>query len=171
MIIYQKRVAENEEKPVFEQLTLNNFKMCSFIALKTFNNYSVIMTNISHSSDCGAVFFFANFWVNSAGCSGKFHVAVEHFENISKISYWTFLKRNWPCLPLWTLINSKSYIAFLAAVLLDNWKVTKIKLARVLVKGFDKSHHLCALHIFCHYLYHNLDSVMLKYKVSVTWKV
>ena len=23
----------------------------------------------------------ANFWVNSAGCSGEFHVAFKHFEN------------------------------------------------------------------------------------------
>ena len=61
MIIYQKKVTENEEKPVFEQLTLNDFKMCSFIALKTLNNYSIIVTNISRSNYCGAVFFVANF--------------------------------------------------------------------------------------------------------------
>ena len=29
-----------------------------------------------------------------------------------------------------------------------SWKMTKIKLARVLVTSFDKFHHLCNLHIF-----------------------
>ena len=137
----------DEEQPVFEQLTLSEFKLSSSAAWKTFNNYNIIMTNIRHSNDFGAVFDVVNFWVNSAGCSGEFHVVVEHFEDISRISYWTFLKRKWPSLPSRTFINSKSYIASCSSI----GELTKIKLARVLVEVIDKSHHLCALHIFGHH--------------------
>ena len=35
-----------EEQAVFEQLTLIDFKKCNSGALKTFNNYSIIMSNL-----------------------------------------------------------------------------------------------------------------------------
>ena len=35
-----------EEQAVFEQLTLNDFKMWKSTVLKTFNNYSITMSNI-----------------------------------------------------------------------------------------------------------------------------
>ena len=37
----------DEYQAVFEQLTLSDFKKWSFIAWKTFNNYSTIMKNNS----------------------------------------------------------------------------------------------------------------------------
>ena len=39
----------DEERAAFEQLTLTNFKMWNPTTLKTFNNFSLIMTNISDS--------------------------------------------------------------------------------------------------------------------------
>ena len=39
----------DEERAAFEQLTLANFKMWNPTTLKTFNNFSLIMTNISDS--------------------------------------------------------------------------------------------------------------------------
>ena len=36
-----------EEQAVFEQFTLSDFKKWSSTALKTFNNYTIIMTNNS----------------------------------------------------------------------------------------------------------------------------
>ena len=38
----------DEEQAVFEQLTLSDFKKWSSTALKTFNNYTIIMTNNSY---------------------------------------------------------------------------------------------------------------------------
>ena len=38
---------DEEDQAVIEQLTLSNFKKWSFTALKTFNNYTIIMTNNS----------------------------------------------------------------------------------------------------------------------------
>ena len=52
----------DEETTVFEQLTLSNFT-----ALKTFNNYNIIITNISRKNECGSGFFVANFRVNLTG--------------------------------------------------------------------------------------------------------
>ena len=37
----------DKEQAVFEQLTLSDFKKWSSTALKTFNNYTIIMTNSS----------------------------------------------------------------------------------------------------------------------------
>ena len=37
----------DEEQAVFEQLTLSDVKKWSSTALKTFNNYTIIMTNNS----------------------------------------------------------------------------------------------------------------------------
>ena len=37
----------DEEQAVFEHLTSSDFKMWSSTALKTFNNYSIIMKNSS----------------------------------------------------------------------------------------------------------------------------
>ena len=69
----------DEETPVFEQLTLSNFT-----ALKTFNNYNIIITNISRKNECGSGFFVANFRVNLTGSSREFYVAFEHFEKFRK---------------------------------------------------------------------------------------
>ena len=35
----------DDEQAVFEQITLSDFKMRGSTVLKTFNNYSIIMTN------------------------------------------------------------------------------------------------------------------------------
>ena len=32
--------------------------------------------------ECGVIVYVAYFWVNSAGCSGEFHVVFKHFENL-----------------------------------------------------------------------------------------
>ena len=45
--IYERMNSMGEEQALFEQLTLSDFKVCSSTTLKTFNNYSIIMTNIS----------------------------------------------------------------------------------------------------------------------------
>ena len=37
----------DEEQAVFKQLTLSDFKRWSSTALRTFNNYTIIMTNNS----------------------------------------------------------------------------------------------------------------------------
>ena len=37
----------DKEQAIFEQLTLSDFKEWSSIELKTFNNYTIIMTNNS----------------------------------------------------------------------------------------------------------------------------
>ena len=37
----------NKEQAVFEQITLSDFKKWSSSALKTFNNYTITMTNNS----------------------------------------------------------------------------------------------------------------------------
>ena len=39
----------DKEQAVFEQLSLSDFKMWSSIALKAFNNYTIIMTNKSNN--------------------------------------------------------------------------------------------------------------------------
>ena len=75
----------DEEQPVFEQVILSDFKMWSSTALKTFNNDSVVITNISRNNECGAAFSVTNFGVNSAGCSDKFHVVFEHFEDLKHL--------------------------------------------------------------------------------------
>ena len=37
----------NKEQAVFDQLSLSEFKKWNFIALKTFNTYTIIMTTTS----------------------------------------------------------------------------------------------------------------------------
>ena len=41
----------DKEQAVFEQLTLSDFKKWISTALKTFNNYTIMMTNIRITSD------------------------------------------------------------------------------------------------------------------------
>ena len=62
----------DDEIPVFEQLNLSDFKMCSSTVLKTFNNYNIIITNISHK--------------NKWGWSGEFHAAFEHFQDFKNLN-------------------------------------------------------------------------------------
>ena len=38
----------DEEQALLEQLTLSDMKMWSFTALKTFNNYNIITSNIDN---------------------------------------------------------------------------------------------------------------------------
>ena len=50
-----------------------------------------------------------------------------------------------------------------------SWKMTKVKLGRVLVTSFDKSHHQCNFTFFVSVLlYHNLDSSCAE---KITWKI
>ena len=71
----------NENKGIFEQLTLSNFKIRSATESKTFNNYSIIMTNVTDNKE-----YVGNFWVNPKGCLGEFMF----FLNILKISKISF---------------------------------------------------------------------------------
>ena len=48
----------DEEQAIFEQLTLSNFKKWSSTALKTFNNYTKIMTNITDKIRISRVWYF-----------------------------------------------------------------------------------------------------------------
>ena len=48
VIIYEKISSMDEEQAVFEQLYLSDFKIWSSTGLKTVNNYSIMMTNISN---------------------------------------------------------------------------------------------------------------------------
>ena len=51
-------------------------------------------------------------------------------------------------------------------------KMTKIKLARILVTSFDKSHIFALFTILVSILLcHNFDSIMLKFEVALTNKV
>ena len=78
----------DEEQAVFEQLTLSDYKKQSSTALKTFNNYIIIVTNSSDKLeyyDWDVFVSVAYFWVNSTGCSGEFHVAFEHFQNLENL--------------------------------------------------------------------------------------
>ena len=73
----------DKKQAVFEQLTLSDFKMWSSTALKTFNNYTIIVTNNSDKIrisriSCG-VFVFV------AGCYGEFHAVFKHFQNLENL--------------------------------------------------------------------------------------
>ena len=72
-----------------EQLTLSDFKKWSSTALKTFNNYTIIMTNnrnrTKYHYECGVFVSVAYFLVNSTGCSGKFHVVFKHFQSLENL--------------------------------------------------------------------------------------
>ena len=63
--------------------------------LKTFNNCTIIMTKNSDKIRILWVWCFvslAYFWVDSAGCSGEFHVVSKHFKNLEKL-IWNILKK------------------------------------------------------------------------------
>ena len=79
----KKKSRMDEEQSVFKLLTLNDFKISSSTALKTFNNSSIIMTNIKttyKNHDYGPVFPVVNFWVKSTGDFVEIHVVFDHFE-------------------------------------------------------------------------------------------
>ena len=64
IICEKKKSRMDEEQSVFKLLTLNDFKISSSTALKTFNNSSIIMTNIKttyKNHDYGPVFPVVNF--------------------------------------------------------------------------------------------------------------
>ena len=78
----------NDEKAVFEQLTLSDFKKWSSTALKTLSNYTIIMTNNSYEIRLSWVWcfiFVAYFWVSSTGCSYEFHGVFKHFQNLENL--------------------------------------------------------------------------------------
>ena len=56
--------------------------------------------------ECGVFVSVAYFWVNSAGCSGEFHVVFKYFENLENF-IWTFLRKNCIFLDLWVLFSWK----------------------------------------------------------------
>ena len=63
-------------------------------ALKTFNNYDIIMTNISNNlrmNKCGAVFPVTNFWVNST-------VVFESVEDLRVLTIFKHFEREISCL-------------------------------------------------------------------------
>ena len=47
-VIHGKTSLMDEEQAVFEQIILSDLKIWSSIALKTFNNFSIIIANISN---------------------------------------------------------------------------------------------------------------------------
>ena len=87
---------------------------------------------------------------------------------ISKISFWTFWKKNWHSLVSCTVrcLNSTVQTVMINKATTEFWskfqihiqillqfcwrakQVSNIELVRVLVKNFDSFHHLCALHLF-----------------------
>ena len=69
----------DEEQAVFEQLTLNDFKMWSWTVFKTFNNYSIIMKNSTYKIRISGVWLCCYFWVNATGCSVEFYIFLDHF--------------------------------------------------------------------------------------------
>ena len=81
----------DEEKSVFEQLTLRNCKKWTSTALKDLNNYIVIMTNNSDNMatygchDCDVDVSPAYFWVNSIGCSGELRDDFKRFQNLKNL--------------------------------------------------------------------------------------
>ena len=86
----------DEEPTVFEQLTLSDFKKWSSTALRTINNYTIIMPNNSEkirifvSVKCGVFVFATCLLVNSARCSGEFYVVWKHFQNLENLIFEIF---------------------------------------------------------------------------------
>ena len=105
------------EQAVFELLIISDFKKWSSTALKTLNNYTIIMTSNTNNSDkirlswvwCLWVFSVAYFWVNSTGCSGEFLIVFKHFQNLQNLvlNIW---RKNCISLALWALVSLKPYI-------------------------------------------------------------
>ena len=106
---------------------------------------------------------------------------------ISKISiFWTFWKKNWLRLTSWALFILKLYKAFQTALCKKPWvnfdlnfsfkflynftgHLKKWKIVMVMVKSFDKYHHLFKLHILVTILlFHDWDSSILNVKVIYT---
>ena len=91
----------DEEQAVFEQSTVSNLKMWSSTALKTAWQWQAIVATIKTAwrrpAIVTTVISIANFWVDSTGCSGEFHV-IKHFQDLKKLiscladSYLFFLK-------------------------------------------------------------------------------
>ena len=66
----------DEEKAVFEQLTLNDFKRLSSTALRTVKNSTIIMTSNSGKMRISWVWCFV---------SGEFRVVFKHFQNLENL--------------------------------------------------------------------------------------
>ena len=78
----------DKEQAVFEQLTLSDFKKWSSLASKTFNNYTIAMTNNSVKIRISSVWCFYLcylFLVYSTGCSGEFHLVFKHCQNLENL--------------------------------------------------------------------------------------
>ena len=75
-----------KEQAVFEQLTLSDFKKWSSSASKTFNNYTITMTNNSDKEyEFGVFIYVAYFCVYSTGWSGEVRVVFKHFQNLKNV--------------------------------------------------------------------------------------
>ena len=99
--IENKESFENEIKSIFLYFQRDFIKnKLMFLegespTLKTFNNYTIIMTNNSDKIGILWAWCFCLcclFLVNSAGCSGEFHVVFKHFENLENF-IWNILKK------------------------------------------------------------------------------
>ena len=120
------------------------------------------------------------------------------FLNILKISkillFWTFWKKNWLCLASWGLFILNLYEAFQTALCKQPWSVEswlnfdlnfsfkflynftgqliKLKHLMVMVKRFEKYHHLFNLPILVTILsFHDRDSSILKKGYSAGIKI
>ena len=81
----------DENKGIFQQLILSNFKIKSATESRTLNNYSMIMTNITDNKE-----YVGNFWVNPKGYLGEFHVFSEYFEDLKNLTL-IILNENLTC--------------------------------------------------------------------------
>ena len=80
----------DQEQALFQQLTLSTFQKWSSTALKTFNNYPIIMNNNSDNisiswEECNVAVSVAYFSVNSTGSSGEFYVVFKNFQNLKNL--------------------------------------------------------------------------------------
>ena len=118
--------------PVFEQLTLSNFT-----AWKTFNNYNIIITNISRKNWCGPGFFVASFRVNLTGSSRNFMLLLNILKNFENLIL-NILKENLAISSLVVFYNLKIVNSFLSYSFTEKLKNDQ-KIVIVWVKSFDKS--------------------------------
>ena len=118
----------------------------------------------------------------------KSAVVFKHYEDLKDLIIWTFWKKNWLCLASWALFILKLYEAFQTALCKEPWLVRswlnfdlnfsfkflynfkgqlkKLKLVMVMIKSFDKYHHLFNFPILVTILsFHDWDSSLLNIKV------
>ena len=96
----------DEEQAALEQLTLSDFKKWSPTAVKTFHNYTIIITNMWHF--CLSCLLFE---LIQQATLVNFTLFLNIFK-ILKILFWTFWRQNCISLPLWALLSLKPCKAF-----------------------------------------------------------